>query len=246
MENLTRRIARAYLEVLREKTDPDEEKKKMDPVNKKALKKDFDDRKDKDIDNDGDVDSSDEYLHNRRKAVSKAMKKEEVELDEAINSSDYKVTHQKSQFGGYRPHVVHRKAGHSLYLGSQSYKTPKHAEGHADAYLKGYAAMNDKHADRKAKEYSQANKQHHYVKEVKEATQGPDDKTSDTWEKQLSTRKGEKDFVDMHKVETPDFADAEKVNQKTFADIRKSAPPKKKRWNDQDIGDKKPVPNDGK
>ena len=48
----------------------------MDPVNKKALKKDFDDRDDKDIDNDGDVDDSDEYLHKRRKAVGKAMKKD--------------------------------------------------------------------------------------------------------------------------------------------------------------------------
>jgi hypothetical protein len=53
----------------------------MDPVNKKALKKDFDDREDKDIDNDGDTDDSDEYLHKRRKVISKAMK-EEV-LDEA-------------------------------------------------------------------------------------------------------------------------------------------------------------------
>ena len=50
----------------------------MDPVNPKALKKDFDDRKDKDIDNDGDVDKSDSYLHNRRKAIKKAMKKDEA------------------------------------------------------------------------------------------------------------------------------------------------------------------------
>ena len=56
----------------------------LDPVNKKAVKKDFDDRKDKDIDNDGDVDDSDEYLHNRRKTVSKATKNEEVDLDEGI------------------------------------------------------------------------------------------------------------------------------------------------------------------
>jgi len=54
---------------------------KLDPVNKKALKKDFDDRKDKDIDNDGDVDSSDKYLAKRRKAVSKAIAKEETDLD---------------------------------------------------------------------------------------------------------------------------------------------------------------------
>jgi hypothetical protein len=48
----------------------------LDTVNTKALKKDFSDRKDKDIDNDGDSDSSDEYLHKRRKAISKALASE--------------------------------------------------------------------------------------------------------------------------------------------------------------------------
>ena len=47
---------------------------KLDPVNKDAVKKKFDDRKDKDIDNDGDVDKTDKYLHNRRKAISKNIK----------------------------------------------------------------------------------------------------------------------------------------------------------------------------
>ena len=51
---------------------------KLDPVNKDAVKKKFDDRKDKDIDNDGDTDSTDKYLHKRRKAISKATS-EEVE-----------------------------------------------------------------------------------------------------------------------------------------------------------------------
>ena len=61
---------------------------KLDPVNKKALKKDFDDRKDKDIDNDGDVDDSDEYLAKRRKAVSKAInsQKENYELGTPENT----------------------------------------------------------------------------------------------------------------------------------------------------------------
>ena len=49
----------------------------MDAVNPKAVKKKFKDRKDTDIDNDGDVDASDKYLHKRRKAVSKAVKSDE-------------------------------------------------------------------------------------------------------------------------------------------------------------------------
>lgn len=50
----------------------------LDSVNSKAVKKKFKDRKDKDIDNDGDVDSSDKFLHKRRKAISKAVKNEDM------------------------------------------------------------------------------------------------------------------------------------------------------------------------
>ena len=46
----------------------------LDPVNKDAVKKKFDDRQDKDIDNDGDTDSTDKYLHKRRAAISKNIK----------------------------------------------------------------------------------------------------------------------------------------------------------------------------
>lgn len=73
------------------------DEKKMDKVDKDALKGDFEDRKDKDIDNDGDVDASDQYLHNRRKAVSKAMKKEEAELGEA---SIEKLTRDRNTVSG--------------------------------------------------------------------------------------------------------------------------------------------------
>lgn len=61
---------------------------KLDKVDQDALKKDFDNRKDKDIDNDGDVDSSDDYLHNRRKAISKAISKAMKEALDAVGKED--------------------------------------------------------------------------------------------------------------------------------------------------------------
>lgn len=58
-----KKMGLAFLQVL-------EGKKKLDPVGKE----------DGDIDNDGDKDKSDEYLANRRKAISKNMKGEETEV----------------------------------------------------------------------------------------------------------------------------------------------------------------------
>ena len=56
---------------------------KLDPVDQKALKGPHSSAKDKDINNDGKVNSSDEYLHKRRQAVSKALGKlKEAALEE--------------------------------------------------------------------------------------------------------------------------------------------------------------------
>jgi len=61
-----------------------DEKKKLDPVGKA----------DADIDNDGDVDSSDEYLHNRRATIKKKMKHSKSgklghkDIDEAADEMD--------------------------------------------------------------------------------------------------------------------------------------------------------------
>ena len=62
----------------------------LDKVQPKAVKKKFADRKDKDIDNDGDVDSTDKYLHKRRKAISKSIKKEESVAD-IIQNKNYSM-----------------------------------------------------------------------------------------------------------------------------------------------------------
>ena len=61
--------------VLNRYYDIDEALDKVDP-SKVEPEDDFKDREDKDIDNDGDVDGSDEYLHKKRQAISKAVKKE--------------------------------------------------------------------------------------------------------------------------------------------------------------------------
>ena len=66
----------------------------LDKVQPKAVKKKFKDRKDKDIDNDGDVDSSDKFLHKKRKAISKAIDKKEdaSELKYDARSKSFKET----------------------------------------------------------------------------------------------------------------------------------------------------------
>jgi len=63
----------AYLSMKVSEQEILDEGKKLDPVDDKANDKKFTDRKDKDIDNDGDVDSSDEYLHKKRAATDDAI-----------------------------------------------------------------------------------------------------------------------------------------------------------------------------
>lgn len=70
----------------------EKEAEALDPVDKSELKGKHADRKDKDIDNDGDVDSSDKYLHKKRKAISKASDKDsEVEMNPKTENAGKKL-----------------------------------------------------------------------------------------------------------------------------------------------------------
>ena len=87
-------------------------KEELDAVNKTAVKKKFDDRKDKDIDNDGDVDASDKFLHKRRKAVSKAIKNDEsfeYGTPEATENSLKMTPGQSSQEWDEQVGLMHKK-----------------------------------------------------------------------------------------------------------------------------------------
>jgi hypothetical protein len=72
-------IGLAYLEMVEKKNTEAKKNhaKTLDKVDPEELEGDHEDRDDKDIDNDGDEDSSDEYLHNKRKAVKKAINKKD-------------------------------------------------------------------------------------------------------------------------------------------------------------------------
>ena len=52
----------------------------LDPADPEKVEPedDFGDREDKDIDNDGDTDDSDKFIHKKRQAITKAVKKEEI------------------------------------------------------------------------------------------------------------------------------------------------------------------------
>ena len=75
-------------EVVKEtnKNDKSDDGDGLDAVQPKAVKKKFADRKDKDIDNDGDVDDSDKFLHKRRKAVSKSMGESLMSVAESVKA----------------------------------------------------------------------------------------------------------------------------------------------------------------
>ena len=102
------------------KNDKSDDGKGLDAVQPKAVKKKFDDRKDKDIDNDGDTDSSDEFLHKKRKAISKAMKDEGNAFGKALKAAKEKG--DKTFVVSGKTYEVYEGVEESFEIGTNEYR----------------------------------------------------------------------------------------------------------------------------
>ena len=132
MDKTIEALTRAYQEVV--------EKKKLDPVDNKELEKDFDDRDDQDIDNDGDVDKSDKYLHKRRKTVKKAIKKSNEDEPDGENGETAVMNPKGEQKEGVKESMtIRNKLLSVLEKRDDHYKGASPAEP-MDNNLKGEGA----------------------------------------------------------------------------------------------------------
>jgi hypothetical protein len=118
-------------------------RRSLDAVNPDELKGKHKDRDDKDIDNDGDVDGSDKFLHRRRQAIASKIKKEEVKIDEL----------SKKTLGSYVKKASVDKSNATLDLGiSQGPKqTRADVTKHAGKAIKRQKGIN-KAVDKLSKE----------------------------------------------------------------------------------------------
>jgi len=176
------------------------EAKKLDPVGKA----------DADIDNDGDVDSSDEYLKNRRKAIKKSMAEEMDPTDHVKYNDEMKM------------YCVYNKDGKVV----AKFEDEKEANAYA---IKNHDALMGK------------DKMDEAAAPGSTAQHGPNDATSDTYQKQMNTGSadvpmGDKQaFVDQHKMEVGLDAEQEYMKNKAEAEnVLKQTPP---RMGDQRNGD---------
>lgn len=195
-------------------------KKKMDPVDADELNGDHEDRKDKDIDNDGDEDASDEYLHKRRKAIKKKVDEEVENLDEL----------SKKTLGSYI-----KKAASDVGYSAETCNTKKELKRH-----KGIA----KAADKLTKE----DVQWPVYKRLMEKTKQPNDSGIPAQPADDIASKGAKDFMAQHGDRKPeDYVDIDKVLDMNKQDMYRNLPNKSKgRPNDQKVGQPSADKSNGK
>lgn len=205
-------MGQAYLSVLEAM-----KKKKMDPVDADELKGDHEDRDDKDIDNDGDTDKSDVYLHNRRKAISKASKGKEVETTESVDVDEAKKT------------ISAKQIRHAL------------SSAKAQAKPKGEVSLKKAPWDEKKESVKAESKIWTIFNRIMEkATQAGN---SDKEKADQGASGKDKEFIKMMGgLDGQDSGiDGAKAAQQTIDSIRASGKVAAKRPGDQDVGDKKIV-----
>ena len=116
--------------------NPHFEEKQLDPVG----------REDADIDNDGDTDKSDKYLHKRRKAIAKAMKKRMSEgvrdLDPEKGTAERKARLEKKRGMKLDDHPEYKKEDVEVPSGDLK-KLVKKAVKRVDSDVDGDVDHND-------------------------------------------------------------------------------------------------------
>ena len=194
----------------------------MDPVDKKELKGKHADRKDKDLDNDGDVDSSDKYLHKRRKAISKAMENTNKE-------GYYKDLEIKKQDKAMGAKPVPKKKKNETKGGGKE----------------GDVSMNPKMDDGKTEQ--KESRIRSALKSVLESRDKHYEKAGPTETmKDMRKGKGAEDMMKDADAEIAKGPDAHlnepEIDVKNFQNMTKNVPATKSRTNDNKQGDKKVVP----
>ena len=206
--------------------DISDDGEEMDKVQPKALKKKFGNRKDKDIDNDGDTDDSDKFLHKKRKAITKDIEAAEA-IDPAIARAKAaeaaKKKNLQTQQGGVRKvSIASNPVAHDA---AQAQREKQQSEDYQDDVRAAWYKGDDAYADHK-----KANPQMHKKAPVKKkvslpAPKSDQERRKDDWyakkeswkpveEKRLKQKKGlnKKDYRDdnlkkrVKGIEEPDFS----------------------------------------
>jgi hypothetical protein len=196
----------------------------MDPVDKSELKGKHKDRKDKDIDNDGDVDSSDEYLHKKRKAISKAQQ-DEAKVDEI----------SMTKLGKYA-----KAAKKDIDQKRNTVKTALDQPASVKKAKAGMKAMSGlTKRSRGADMYVNKMTGRSKVKPSMEAYEGVPKATHKGYQdpQGVGLSPSAKDQL-AKKTPMPEPVDEPKVDAKNFKDFRKTLKVSKKRPGDNDKGDK--------
>ena len=138
-------------------------RRSLDAVNPDELQGKHADRKDKDIDNDGDVDSSDQYLHRRRQAIASRRKKEDQKESIAPKqlSSPAPAGKNVKKTAAYKSGVRRSKASGEVYHKADTHHTGTQRHMDDDLPQEKGSGHSTYHKDTRGKKKVRGSKQAH-------------------------------------------------------------------------------------